>query len=137
MWHVREASLRSANIVTASLAGSLSQQIENTLRTADTVVARIIEHEHSAWTGPSTADATFLPLRILGVNAARLTCANALVRSDGRSLRPNLLIVHDFVYPAGRSVSFASALLFFISPQAFQHRGSHLINLCEIVRQAV
>ena len=43
MWHVREASLRSANIVTASLAESLSQQIESTLKTADTVVATLVQ----------------------------------------------------------------------------------------------
>jgi len=43
MWHVREASLRSANIVTASLTESLSQQIENTLKTADTVVASLVQ----------------------------------------------------------------------------------------------
>jgi hypothetical protein len=43
MWHVREASLRSANIVTGSLAESLSQQIENTLKTADTVVATLVQ----------------------------------------------------------------------------------------------
>jgi hypothetical protein len=43
MWHVREASLRNANIVTASLAESLSQQIETTLKTADTVVATLVQ----------------------------------------------------------------------------------------------
>ena len=43
MWHVREASLRSAKIVTAGLAESLSQQIETTLRTADTVVGSLVQ----------------------------------------------------------------------------------------------
>jgi diguanylate cyclase (GGDEF)-like protein len=43
MWHVREAALRNANVVTASLAESLSQQIENTLKTADTVVATLVQ----------------------------------------------------------------------------------------------
>jgi diguanylate cyclase (GGDEF)-like protein len=43
MWRVREASLRSANIVTASLAESLAQQIETTLKTADTVVATLVQ----------------------------------------------------------------------------------------------
>jgi hypothetical protein len=52
MWHVREASLRSANIVTASLAGSLSQQIENTLRTADTVVATLVQRVEGDGTNP-------------------------------------------------------------------------------------
>jgi diguanylate cyclase (GGDEF)-like protein len=43
MWHVREASLRSAKIVTASLAESLSQQTDMTLKTADTVVASLVQ----------------------------------------------------------------------------------------------
>jgi diguanylate cyclase (GGDEF)-like protein len=43
MWHVRAASLRSAKIVTASLAESLSQQIDTTLKTADTVVASLVQ----------------------------------------------------------------------------------------------
>ena len=47
MWHVREASLHSAKIVTASLAESLSQQIETTLKTADTVVASLVQRVES------------------------------------------------------------------------------------------
>jgi diguanylate cyclase (GGDEF)-like protein len=43
MWHAREASLHSSKIVTASLAESLSQQIETTLKTADTVVASLVQ----------------------------------------------------------------------------------------------
>jgi diguanylate cyclase (GGDEF)-like protein len=43
IWHVREATLRSAGIVTASLAESLSLQIETTLKTADTVVATLVQ----------------------------------------------------------------------------------------------
>jgi diguanylate cyclase (GGDEF)-like protein len=43
MWHVREATLRNAKIVTASLAESLSQQMETTLKTADTVVATLVQ----------------------------------------------------------------------------------------------
>jgi diguanylate cyclase (GGDEF)-like protein len=43
MWHVRQASLRSAKLVTESLSESLSQQIENTLKTADTVVATLVQ----------------------------------------------------------------------------------------------
>ena len=43
MWQAREASLHSSKIVTASLAESLSQQIETTLKTADTVVASLVQ----------------------------------------------------------------------------------------------
>ena len=54
MWHVREASLRSANIVTASLAESLSQQIETTLKTADTVVATLVQRVEVEGVTPET-----------------------------------------------------------------------------------
>ena len=43
MWYVREASLQSAKVVTASLAQSLAQQIETTLKTADTVVGSLAQ----------------------------------------------------------------------------------------------
>ena len=52
MWHVREASLRSAKIVTASLAESLSQQIETTLKTADTVVGSLVQRVESDGLAP-------------------------------------------------------------------------------------
>jgi diguanylate cyclase (GGDEF)-like protein len=54
MWHVREASLRSSNIVTASLAESLSQQIESTLKTADTVVATLVQRVEVEGENPET-----------------------------------------------------------------------------------
>jgi diguanylate cyclase (GGDEF)-like protein len=54
MWHVREATLRNANIVTASLAESLSQQIENTLKTADTVVATLVQRVEVEGVNPET-----------------------------------------------------------------------------------
>jgi diguanylate cyclase (GGDEF)-like protein len=54
MWHVREASLRSAKIVTASLAESLSQQIESTLKTADTVVGTLAQRVEVEGVTPET-----------------------------------------------------------------------------------
>jgi diguanylate cyclase (GGDEF)-like protein len=54
MWHVRETSLRSARIVTASLAESLSQQIDTTLKTADTVVASLVQRVESEGMNPET-----------------------------------------------------------------------------------
>lgn len=41
MWHVHQATLRNAATVTAGLAQSVALQVDNTLRTADTVVASI------------------------------------------------------------------------------------------------
>src|ERR1700686_1373125 len=49
-----EANLRSANIVTASLAESLSQQIETTLKTADTVVATLVQGVEAEGVNPET-----------------------------------------------------------------------------------
>src|ERR1700731_648112 len=54
MWHMREATLRNAKIVTASLAESLSQQIENTLKTADTVVATLVQRVEVDGVTPET-----------------------------------------------------------------------------------
>jgi len=54
MWHVRQESLRSAKIVTASLAESLAQQIDNTLKTADTVVATLAQRVEVEGMNPDT-----------------------------------------------------------------------------------
>jgi diguanylate cyclase (GGDEF)-like protein len=54
VWHVREATLRSASIVTASLAESLTQQIETTLKTADTVVATLVQRVEVDGENPPT-----------------------------------------------------------------------------------
>jgi diguanylate cyclase (GGDEF)-like protein len=54
IWHVREATLRNANIVTASLAESLSLQIETTLKTADTVVATLVQQVEVEGMNPET-----------------------------------------------------------------------------------
>src|SRR5262249_45277560 len=43
MWHARETNLRSAKIVTASLAESVAKQVEITLTTADTVAATLAQ----------------------------------------------------------------------------------------------
>jgi diguanylate cyclase (GGDEF)-like protein len=43
MWHVRDANLRGAKIVTASLAESLSHQVDMTLKTADSVVSTLVQ----------------------------------------------------------------------------------------------
>ena len=54
MWHVRDASLRSAKIVSASLAESLSQQIETTFKTADTVVASLVQRAETDGVDPDS-----------------------------------------------------------------------------------
>src|SRR5215831_4758987 len=54
MWHVREASLRSATMASASLAESLSQQIETTFKTADTVVASLVQRAETDGVAPDS-----------------------------------------------------------------------------------
>ncbi len=54
MWQLREASLRSAKLVTASLAESIAQQVETTLTTADTVVATLVQRAEVEGTDPAS-----------------------------------------------------------------------------------
>ena len=42
IWQVRESTLRDAKFVTASLVQSVSQEVETTLKTADTVVGSLL-----------------------------------------------------------------------------------------------
>lgn len=54
MWHVRDANLRGAKIVTASLAESLSHQIDTTLKTADTVVSSLAKRVEAEGRSPES-----------------------------------------------------------------------------------
>jgi diguanylate cyclase (GGDEF)-like protein len=54
MWHVREASLHGARIVTASLAESLSHQIDTTLKTADSVVSSLVQRVEAEGATPES-----------------------------------------------------------------------------------
>jgi diguanylate cyclase (GGDEF)-like protein len=54
LWHARDASLNNARIVTASLAESLSQQSETTLKTADTVVASLVQRVEAEGATPES-----------------------------------------------------------------------------------
>ena len=56
MWHVRDATLRNAKLATASLAESIALQAENTLKTADTVVASIGQRVEAEGTGPQALE---------------------------------------------------------------------------------
>src|ERR1700730_11195790 len=90
MWHVREASLRSANIVTASLAESLSQQIESTLKTADTVVATLVQRVEVEGVNPETLQ------RLYGLMSSLATALPAihemgLTDKDGNAIVKSLV----------------------------------------------
>ena len=70
MWHVRDASLRSAKIVTAGLAESLSQQIETTLKTADTVVGSLVQRVEVEGVSPETVTSLYGLMTSLAARAA-------------------------------------------------------------------
>jgi diguanylate cyclase (GGDEF)-like protein len=90
MWHVREATLRSANIVTASLAESLSQQIESTLKTADTVVGTLVQRVEVEGVNPETLQ------RLYGLMTSLATALPAihemgLTDKDGNAIVKSLV----------------------------------------------
>ena len=90
MWHVRKASLRSANIVTASLAESLSQQIESTLKTADTVVGTLVQRVEVEGVNPETLQ------RLYGLMTSLATALPAihemgLTDKDGNAIVKSLV----------------------------------------------
>ena len=95
MWHVREASLRSANIVTVSLAESLSQQIETTLKTADTVVATLVQRVEVEGVNPETLQ------RLYGLMTS-LASALPAIHEMGLTDKDGNAIVKSLVpHPAG------------------------------------
>jgi diguanylate cyclase len=56
MWNMRDATLRNAKIVTEGLAQSVALQAENTLKTADTVVASIAQRVEVEGVGPEALE---------------------------------------------------------------------------------
>ena len=90
MWHVRDASLRSAKIVSASLAESLSQQIETTFKTADTVVASLVQRAETDGVDPDSMRRLYGTMTSL---AAALPAIHemGLVDKDGNALVKSLV----------------------------------------------
>ena len=99
IWHVREATLRSANIVTASLAESLSQQIETTLKTADTVVATLVQRVEVEGVNPETLQ------RLYGLMTS-LASALPAIHEMGLTDKDGNAIVKSLVpHPVGMNYS--------------------------------
>src|SRR5665647_514584 len=90
MWHVREASLHSAKIVTASLAESLSQQIETTLKTADTVVGSLAQRVESDGLAPENQDRLYGLMTSLAV-ALPAIHEMGVTDKDGNAIVKSLL----------------------------------------------
>ena len=95
MWQVREASLRSAKFVTASLAESIAQQAETTLATADTVVATLVQQAEVGGTEPESLQRLYLVMTSL---AAALPAIHemGLTDQDGNAIVKSLV-----AHPAG------------------------------------
>src|SRR5215831_1085206 len=99
MWHVREANLRSTKIVTASLAESVSQQIETTLKTADTVVATLVQRTETDGVEPATLQ------RLYGVMTS-LSAALPAIHEMGLTDKDGNAIVKSLVpHPVGMNYS--------------------------------
>ena len=95
MWHVRDASLRSAKIVSASLAESLSQQIETTFKTADTVVASLVQQAETDGVNPDSM------LRLYGTMTS-LAAALPAIHEMGLTDKDGNAIVKSLVpHPIG------------------------------------
>ncbi len=95
MWHAREVSLRNARIVTASLAESVSQQIETTLKTADTVVASLVQRVEIEGATPETLQ------RLYGLMTS-LAAALPAIHEMGITDRDGNAIVKSLVpHPVG------------------------------------
>jgi len=54
LWGVHEANIRQTEIVTANTARSMAEQADTTIKTADTVVATLVERVEAEGTGPDS-----------------------------------------------------------------------------------
>lgn len=95
IWQLREASLRSAKLVTASLAESISQQVETTLKTADTVVATLVQRAEVEGVDPASLQ------RLYGVMTS-LAAALPAIHEMGLTDKDGNAIVKSLVaHPVG------------------------------------
>jgi diguanylate cyclase (GGDEF)-like protein len=99
MWHVRDASLRSAKIVTASLAESVAQQVDTTFKTADTVVATLAQRAEVDGANPASLQ------RMYGVMTS-LAAALPAIHEMGLTDKDGNAIVKSLVpHPVGLNYS--------------------------------
>ncbi len=99
MWHVRDANLRGAKIVTASLAESLSHQVDMTLKTADSVVSTLVQRVEAEGFGPDSLQRLYGLMTSL---AAALPAIHemGLIDEDGNAIVKSLL-----PHPVGKNYS--------------------------------
>jgi diguanylate cyclase (GGDEF)-like protein len=90
MWQVRESTLRDAKFVTTSLAHSVSQQIETTLKTADTVVASLLERVEAESANPEFVQSLY-PLMTSLASALPAIHEMGITDKDGNALVKSLV----------------------------------------------
>jgi diguanylate cyclase (GGDEF)-like protein len=90
MWQVRESTLRDAKFVTTSLAHSVSQQIETTLKTADTVVGSLLERVEAEGANPEFVQSLY-PLMTSLASALPAIHEMGITDKDGNALVKSLV----------------------------------------------
>jgi diguanylate cyclase (GGDEF)-like protein len=90
MWQVRQALLRDAKFVTASLAQSVSQQVETTLKTADTVVGSLVERVEAEGGSVAIQDSLY-PLMTSLATALPAIHEMGITDSDGNAVVKSLI----------------------------------------------
>jgi diguanylate cyclase (GGDEF)-like protein len=90
MWQVRESALRDAKFVTTSLAQSVSQQVETTLKTADTVVGSLRERVEAEDANPEFVQ-TLYPLMTSLATALPAIHEMGITDKDGNALVKSLV----------------------------------------------
>jgi diguanylate cyclase (GGDEF)-like protein len=99
MWHVRDANLRGAKIVTASLAESLSQQINMTLRTADSVVSTLVQRVEAEGVNPESLQ------RLYGLMTSLAAALPAIHEMGLTDKDGNAIVKSRVPHPAGMNYS--------------------------------
>jgi diguanylate cyclase (GGDEF)-like protein len=90
MWHARETNLHSARIVTASLSESVANQVETTLRTADTVIATLVQRAEVDGVDRATLDRLYGVMTSLGA-ALPAIHEMGLTDKDGNAIVKSLV----------------------------------------------
>jgi hypothetical protein len=90
MWQVRESTLRDAKFVTTSLAQSMSQEVETTLKTADTVVGSLLERVEAEDANPEFVQSLY-PLMISLATALPAIHEMGITDKDGTALVKSLV----------------------------------------------
>jgi diguanylate cyclase (GGDEF)-like protein len=90
MWQVRESTLRDAKFVTASLVQSVSQEVETTLKTADTVVGSLLERVEAEDANPEFVQSLY-PLMTSLASALPAIHEMGITDRDGTALVKSLV----------------------------------------------